>query len=95
MTDRTPALMAALSVALRARQGLVDPAAVDEAVRRAQDLLPQSDPGRAGILLFAACWRSHRHDAGALAELGDQLHHAVITASRPVPVDLHRSDIHG
>ena len=92
--ERVPALMAAFSVALNARNGQVDPAAVD----RMQDLvadLGQGDVLRPGIVLFASSWRQCRFDLPAIAALGESLQRCVERASRPEPIDLCRRDIHG
>jgi len=95
MAERTSALLSALSVALKAQQGIVTPEDVAQMVARAQDLLEPGHPGRVAALLFAAEWQAHRRDLTALAGLGAQLQHAVIVATRPDPPGMERRDIHG
>jgi len=53
MADRTPALLSALSVALKAQQGIVTPEDVAQMVARAQDLLEPGHPGLGAQLRHA------------------------------------------
>ncbi len=93
--DRTPALLAALSVALKAKQGIVRPDDVADMSMRVQNLYPPDHFVRVAALNFAASWGPVRHDPAALADLGQVLHGAVIAGARPDPVDASRRDIHG
>lgn len=93
--DLTPALLAALNVALKARQGVLRPVDVAVMQERALTLLDPGHPMRVAVLLFASTWTAHRHNVPALAELGAELQRAVMRAARPDPVDLTRRDIHG
>lgn len=95
MTDRTPAMISALSVALKARTGTLTPEAVEAMTGIAQDVLPAGDPLRSCVTMFSATWKSARHDAAALERLGEDLHRCVLRTARPAPPDMERADIYG
>ena len=94
-TDRAPALLAALNVALKARNGLLRVVDVAVMMERVQTLLDPDHPMRVAALLFANTWQVHRNDPAALAALGDELQRSILRHARPDPVDQTRRDIHG
>lgn len=87
--------LAAASVALKAKCRQLDVMDVDDLYTRAEQELDHDDPLFRAVSTFATQYQVWAQDAVQLAQLGDDLSHAVIVATRPDPVDLARVDIHG
>lgn len=85
----------AFAVAMRAKAGQLDPLDVDQLVAAAGDALTADDPLARAITHFATQHQLLRRDPAALAELGQELSHAVDLALIPVPPGCERADIHG
>ena len=90
-----PVLLAALSVALRARMGGLTAEEVSDMRVRAEELLDRGSSLRAAVFSFATMYELHRRDPAALVVLGEELDRGLSRALRPDPVDLSRRDIHG
>lgn len=96
MSERMPALTAALSVAMSARTGSLTQHAVDDLRTKAEELLPRTDDLRFAIISFATRYEQLRRDPVAVKYLGEELQGALGQALNPdSPALRERRDIDG
>lgn len=89
-------LFAALDVAYRAKDGRLDRFDVDTLQSTAEQVFTDhTDPAFRAISAFATAFQTHRYDAAALAQIGEQLRSFVDNALMPLPPGQDRADIHG
>ena len=93
--DRTPVLMAALSVAMSARTNMLSQHAVDDMRTRAEELLERDDPMRSAVLTFATQWEAHHRDPHGLRYCGEELQRALDADLGLEPPRRERRDIDG
>ena len=94
--EHTPALMAALAVALSARTQTLTPHAVEDMRIKAEELMPRDHSAFAAITTFAVQYELHRRDAQKLAELGEELEACLRRAVAPAaPERPYRADLDG
>ncbi len=86
--------LSAASVALKAKCGQLDAMDVDDLQARAEQELGRDDPLFRAVSAFATQYQIHG-GADDLVRLGGDLHHAVVIAVQPDPVDAGRVDIYG
>lgn len=95
-SDRTPALLAAKSVALSARTGCLSMHMVYDARRKAEELLERDDDLRRSVVTFTTMYEQYRRDPDALVKLGEGLDRDIDRAIGLVRPELRaRRDIDG
>lgn len=87
--------MMAVTVALRARSGALTPETVAALSVQAREHLADGSFLAGAINHFCRRYVEVHRDAAALADIGSDLHRAVLLDLVPEPLDLHRRDIHG
>jgi len=87
--------MAAFSVALAAKDGRLDPSAVDALWYLAENFLPEDDPLLGDIQKFRSAYEVSIRRPERVALLGCDLLRAVEIAARPDAPDAGRADLHG
>ena len=85
--EHTPALMAALAVAMSARTGQLTQHAVEDMRVKAEELLKRDHPAYPVIVTFATQYELHRRDPAALSELGKTLKMGIRLAVQPAQPD--------
>jgi len=96
MSERMPAMTAALSVAMSARTGSLTQHAVDDLRTKGEELLPRGDDLRSAILSFATRYEQLKRDQVALKYLGEELQAALAKTLNPdQPALRERRDIDG
>lgn len=94
-TPKVQVGMSALSLALKARTHQCDDMDVEETHTLATQLLDDDDPMFRAVSSFATQYQIYATDRVMLAQIGEDLMHAVELAAQPDPVDIGRMDIHG
>jgi hypothetical protein len=93
--EHLPALMAAFSVAMSARAGMLTDHAVEDMRVKAEEVLLRDHPAYPVIMTFATMYELARRDPAQLAALGDDLERGVRIALAPAPTLPFRADIDG
>jgi len=94
-SDITGVLFDALSLAMQAKAGSIDPQDIDEVQACTEQVLTSSHPVTLAINDFATQYQLHAHDYARVTELGDELLRIVELHAMPDAVDAGRSDIYG
>lgn len=90
-----PALMAAFSVAMSARAGMLTDHAVEDMRVKAEEVLLRDHPAYPLIMTFATMYELARRDPAQLHELGEDLDRGIRLALAPAPALPFRADIDG
>lgn len=80
---------------MKAKTGAIDAHDVEVLRTKAEEFLTQGDYLRTAVTQFATLYLVHRHDPAQVAQMGEELRHAVEVASAAGPADQGRLDLDG